>query len=1081
MADNRDEEIVRFFLGDAIFADLTPKTEEFNYYIREIAKDLRSAHHVPRAGPLDESSKRLRLFEKLRRLLWSYDVFISYPHHDKEADAYARGLATALLKKRDVRIDLHETDSTREIPPKIIADLRRCRILAVVATPTGYVSKGVALEVDIFSPSKKHVIPIELGDGIHTAGWWQNSGTPKPVEDKLPFDEKTSPAFQQILTSCTIWHARRRRVAIALGLIVLTVVVGSYYSRLASFAISARDLALRTASDASNAANDAANNQSLAEAATNVAKQEKADALDAANNANNNAAAAVVREKDANNRADDANNAADEALNRETIAKAGEAKAIAEAQRQGRIANANDMVSTIQDHERPNPIENLAIVGQAFHQLLADSAPTIVSGKWIQENLPRVPVKKAGYNLGMKVQSGDMNPRTKMAAFVSEDKLRVLDFASGNLAPGIPIPNPSGWTMSNGRPIPRRLEVKVCPKGEAIIWDSGLVWYGDRKTVRLLETQPPPPNPFSAESFRTVDGPYCGDGVASQTDTAAAYSFREKGKCSVRIYDPSTKPNSTTFATANLPYLIALPTGGFSWLENGKIYVAKKTSGKTGQCYKRTSKPLPKLPKGASISFYGENPESGILEIILSSKDQFIEVSGDGVPNKQLFNIAYMDRRSTKRLVDPYFQATQGRIHRLSNILPEDSAFFIQYENGPNWVEVARTGPPETVLKFQMESNVIGAGYYWTSPKRKSFPSNFERTRSFDVVAWDQGGHVEVRSFSPYPLMYDSGGNFADLISQISPNGRFLASFDWASLSLHQITSGADGRMQLTEVGESISGTSFWISDKTIAATQHLKPILSLYSTKGESLAEIDLKSQPLGIKATILGMRESGSCLFVLCHTPPQRRGMEEKRALVLINNWETPQRQINPYPLEFGDQRIWAVGSKCAAFATRDNTLILWSPTKAPTRIDLRSEKINSLQYDRARNLWAVGTQRDVRFFDQNGQYDPKRTIEMPQMGRNLWGSPLSIAFGNQHSNIMAIMCADSTIRIVDTTSGRLVHTLLSKGASEICFGGLNDEYLVTSSTNASTKIWAWRPEDLERTVWERLAPYGNIDFRK
>ncbi|MBS1702946.1 MAG: toll/interleukin-1 receptor domain-containing protein [Armatimonadetes bacterium] len=1076
----RNEEIVRFFFGDGFFAGLPPEMNHEDY-IHRIAKNLRQAHRIPRKGELTERAKRLRWIEIGRRFLWGHDVFISYPHGDPLSDRFARHLASKLLEDVDVRIDLHETDSEKTIPTTIISDLRRSRILAVIGTPKAYKSTGVSQEIDLFGPKERHVVLIRLKGDMKKAIWWNKVAGPPVTVDKWPFDPATSPAYEQILTSCTIWRARRRRSAVALALVVSIILTASVFSTVAYFARVA-------AAEANNSANEAKNREKVANQqasdsnnAANAANLEKAAALDARNEANNNTAAAEQREKVANNRAANANNRADVATRAANVAEKRKELADIEAARQGRISAANGTIAGVLDQPNVDLAVDLAMVGTAFNSLRSDRSPTNTSASWISQNLSRVPHQVWVDNLKTDILGGYVNPTSHRLSLVTSSRLVVFDLNSDESTRRTEFQVERPISIET-RPSPFRFTVLSAPNGNTVFWcqDKGVFALSNQKAVRLLTKDSPPNIAQAAPSYQ---------------DGTIACFHRHLSKEIIDIVDPN-RPDDPIFTCDRLlgiRSIVALPRGGYAWVNSTTMWIA--TRDRNG--YQPNSYDLPEAIRGGTIDYFGPTPSNdGFLLVATKAARTWatsVDEGGRIDPALVSVTIASGDTKTTKLPTDDmnYFarmsvQDFELREHRAS-------PFFLTMDNGPKLVEVQPRADlltfDKVICKFFMPDSIRGAGYFWLTAKDKE-DLQFDPARPFRIAAWGEHGEVQVYDYDARPLLFEVTQEREPRFYTISSGGTRLALDEPNS---HRVTVcdliRRPTRFRMAESPPIEGVKQYTITDRYFIRSDQGSPSISVFDLQdlfNRKCHKIEIpivtpdptsKIRPakpdknrFQVLKIQVGSDDNLYCLL--------QDNLWHRKALMVTRNWQRSEGVSQVMFMGTGQwlpDSLFEVQGSMAAYSQTSDTLCLWTGIKS-IPLDLHGEKPLCVRFDHKRQLWAVGTPWHVLFFDLTGRPLPTLAITLPMRTPKISSEAPGIDFDRQNGNVMAVIGRDQVVRFYDTRTNQLVSTFSVDQAESVKFLGMHDEFIFCADGhNQKAYVYVWKPEILADLLRQRVASYG------
>ena len=131
---------------------------------------------------------------RLSRFFAGDDVFVSYARAD--ATGYALELANELTRQKlSCFVDLWGTQPGQELPPGLQQRIRRSSLLVVVASPAAARSDSIRREIDVFLPTGRPIVPIDVDGALAAASWYPSvvgiassreahthlaSGTPSP-------------------------------------------------------------------------------------------------------------------------------------------------------------------------------------------------------------------------------------------------------------------------------------------------------------------------------------------------------------------------------------------------------------------------------------------------------------------------------------------------------------------------------------------------------------------------------------------------------------------------------------------------------------------------------------------------------------------------------------------------------------------------------------------------------------------------------------------------------------------------------------------------------------------------------------
>jgi WD40 repeat protein len=167
------------------------------------------------------------------------DIFLSYGRQD--ATDYSAALARGLADRGFAcRYDQWSSSPGEKVPPELLRDLRRCRLLVVIGTRASGRSQEVADEICTFLPTGRQIIPIDADGSLRDAIWWnQLKGLHPSAEDPEAWESaKTSKKILDRIEN-TFHFARksarlRRTAAIALTVTVILLLISIAASRRAT-------------------------------------------------------------------------------------------------------------------------------------------------------------------------------------------------------------------------------------------------------------------------------------------------------------------------------------------------------------------------------------------------------------------------------------------------------------------------------------------------------------------------------------------------------------------------------------------------------------------------------------------------------------------------------------------------------------------------------------------------------------------------------------------------------------------------------------------------------------------------------
>lgn len=305
-----------------------------------------------------------RLFDKLLKLLFGDDIFISYSRAD--GATYAAGLADKLaLRGFSCRLDQWGTESGREMPESLKKALRRSAALVLVGTKGAAQSRHVGDEVREIKRMKRMIIPVvfdgvllkngyapvngalvhietpDVGDAQATASaeaLWaaEIEGLPVSCERRevLTTGEPSEAILNRIEKTCTFWKKDKRlRAASSAATVLLIILLGASVWAGSVAAAKATEARQKTA-EADAAEGRAREQQAIAEKKT----QEALAATAQAAQADKKAQAAEQVASDKTKLADQAAKRAEEQTQRAALATTRAREASIEAAKQQGIA-----------------------------------------------------------------------------------------------------------------------------------------------------------------------------------------------------------------------------------------------------------------------------------------------------------------------------------------------------------------------------------------------------------------------------------------------------------------------------------------------------------------------------------------------------------------------------------------------------------------------------------------------------------------------------------------------------------------------------------------------------------------------
>ena len=114
----------------------------------------------------------MNMITTVQRFFTGYDFFISYSRFD--CSEYASNLANKIIEEKySCYLDQWGSSAGRELPKSLKRKLKNSSILILLGSDASLVSKAIEEEIEIFTQTKKIIIPVALSD-ITEATWFTN-------------------------------------------------------------------------------------------------------------------------------------------------------------------------------------------------------------------------------------------------------------------------------------------------------------------------------------------------------------------------------------------------------------------------------------------------------------------------------------------------------------------------------------------------------------------------------------------------------------------------------------------------------------------------------------------------------------------------------------------------------------------------------------------------------------------------------------------------------------------------------------------------------------------------------------------
>ncbi|MBS1914417.1 MAG: TIR domain-containing protein [Bacteroidetes bacterium] len=410
------------------------------------------------SGP-GTGARFLRRMQLLRdapfRFLFGRDVFISYSR--REAARYAPNLANAVIEqlpKASFYLDRWLAPPGGRLPRSLKRHARWSSVLVIIGDEHAVKSGSVKEEIEIFSRTGRHVIPIDVAGTLHALDWntepWHSiRGAAREDEERTAVTAGTpsEAVVKRVVDSLKFTRQRERLLLAVWGTVALMLVA----------ALSGSVIVL----EANAKADVAEGRMHVAEAKEQQANQRAQAADGRAMHADSNAqrSEAGARRSDSNARQSDRKAAA--ATRRENAANARAAEAgerekaaSAEARKQGLLALSNRLASEsiAMMQQSPDSIEKASLLAIESMRYAAQLDTAIESADNAMRNVTSMlakPIYEVRGVDGDRVLASDISIDGRTTAIATRDSIVILRCDS--LARGVVLPTDRNMKISTVR------------------------------------------------------------------------------------------------------------------------------------------------------------------------------------------------------------------------------------------------------------------------------------------------------------------------------------------------------------------------------------------------------------------------------------------------------------------------------------------------------------------------------------------------------------------------------------------------------------------------------------------------------
>ena len=374
------------------------------------------------------------LFRRLFKVLFRYDIFISYARRDGKG--YALKLKEQLTRLDfSCFLDSDELPAGNSLNKTLKRALKRSATLVVIVTEGALKSKYVELEVGEFTATGRAIIPVDFEGTLANAPW----GVIKE-RDLVWVDETTdaltknipSPAVADSLDKLFKYTRRNVRVR---GQVIATAVLFILGAAASIFLIQ------RQVAAANVQRREAETARGVAEAATKDAKVQES-------NARASAAKALEKEKEANEKAEEARRQGEIARKQteEAQKQAALARAKAEearqqqlrAEEQTKLASSRQLSANALSQLQTDPEVSLVVAGKS-----ADVARTVEAENALRKSLLESHVRAVVEGQTGNVSSASFTPDGEFIVVVSNGNVaKVMRVADGKVVAELNQPGP---------------------------------------------------------------------------------------------------------------------------------------------------------------------------------------------------------------------------------------------------------------------------------------------------------------------------------------------------------------------------------------------------------------------------------------------------------------------------------------------------------------------------------------------------------------------------------------------------------------------------------------------------------------